>query len=107
FPPNSDSLLPPEQEKVQRIAEILKKYPDRDIAVTGHTARASGYTEEDYQTLSDQRARAVADYLLSLGARAAEQITVRGMGDRVPIADNSTDDGRRKNRRVEITILEN
>ena len=107
FPPNSDTLLPPEQEKVQRIAEILKKYPDRDIAVTGHTARASGYTEEDYQTLSDQRARAVADYLLSLGARAAEQITVRGMGDRVPIADNSTDDGRRKNRRVEITILEN
>ena len=67
FPPNSDTLLPAEQEKVQRIAEILKKYPDRDIAVTGYTARAPGYTEEDYQKLSDQRARAVADYLLSSG----------------------------------------
>jgi len=107
FPPNSDTLLPAEQEKVQRIAEILKKYPDRDIAVTGHTARAPGYSEEDYQTLSDQRARAVADFLLSVGARTAEQITVRGMGARVPIADNSTEDGRRQNRRVEITILEN
>ncbi|MGA2614387.1 MAG: OmpA family protein [Spirochaetia bacterium] len=107
FPPNSDSLLPSEQDKIQRIAEILKKYPDRDIAVTGHTARAPGYTEEDYQNLSDQRARAVANYLLSLGARTAEQITARGMGARVPIGDNSTDEGRRKNRRVEITILEN
>jgi len=107
FPPNSDTLLPSEQEKVQRIAEILKRYPDRDIAVTGHTARAPGYTEEDYQKLSDQRARAVANYLLSLGARSAEQMTARGMGARVPVADNSTEIGRRQNRRVEITILEN
>jgi outer membrane protein OmpA-like peptidoglycan-associated protein len=107
FPPNSDTLLPAEQEKVRGIADILKKYPGRDIAVTGHTARAPGYTEEDYQTLSEQRARAVANYLLVLGARTAEQITTRGMGASVPIGDNSTDEGRSKNRRVEITILEN
>jgi outer membrane protein OmpA-like peptidoglycan-associated protein len=107
FPPNSDTLMPAEQEKVQQIAEILKKYPGRDIAVTGHTARAPGYTEENYQKLSEQRARAVADYLLSLGARTEEQITSRGMGASDPIADNSTDEGRRQNRRVEITILEN
>ncbi|MGO9409880.1 MAG: OmpA family protein [Spirochaetia bacterium] len=107
FPPNSDTLLPAEQEKVQRIAEILKKYPGRDIAVTGHTARAPGYTEEDYQKLSEQRARAVADYLLTLGARTAEQVTSRGKGASVPIADNSTEAGRWQNRRVEITILEN
>ncbi|HTP59451.1 MAG TPA: OmpA family protein [Spirochaetia bacterium] len=107
FPPNSDQLQPAEQEKVQRIADILKKYPDRDIAVTGFTARAPGYTEEDYQKLSDERARAVANYLLSLGARTADHLTARGMGASSPIGDNSTDDGRRKNRRVEITILEN
>ena len=107
FPPNSDTLLPAEQGKVERIAGILKKYPDRDIAVTGHTARAPGYTEQDYQTLSEQRARAVADALLSLGARRAEQITARGMGARVPLGDNSTEEGRAQNRRVEITILEN
>lgn len=107
FPPNSDALMPAEQDKLTRIAGMLKKYPDRDIAVTGFTARAPGYTEEDYQKLSEQRARAVADFLLSLGARTAEHVTARGLGASSPIGDNATEDGRRKNRRVEITILEN
>ena len=107
FPPNSDTLLPAEQEKLRRIGEILTKYPDRDIAITGHTARASGYTEEDYQLLSEKRAKAAADFLLSIGVRRPEQVTARGMGERVPIGDNSTEEGRRMNRRVEITILEN
>jgi outer membrane protein OmpA-like peptidoglycan-associated protein len=107
FPPNSDVLLPAEQEKLRRIAGMLSKYPDRDIAVLGYTARASGYTEEDYQALSEKRARAAADFLLSIGAREAGQITARGMGADSPIGDNSTEAGRMKNRRVEITILEN
>lgn len=107
FPPNSDTLLPAEQEKLRRIAEILRKYPERDIAVTGFTARAPGYTEEDYQALSEKRARAAASFLLSEGARRADQITARGRGAGSPIGDNSTEEGRRKNRRVEITILEN
>lgn len=107
FPPNSDTLMPAEQEKLRRIAEVLKKYQERDIAITGHTARAPGYTEEDYQKLSDQRAKAAANFLLSIGARRAEQITARGMGARIPVGDNSTEEGRRMNRRVEITILEN
>jgi outer membrane protein OmpA-like peptidoglycan-associated protein len=107
FPPNSDELMPREQEKLRRIAQILGKYPDRDILITGHTARARGYTEQDYQTLSEKRAGAVGDLLLSLGARRPEQMTMRGMGARAPIADNATEEGMRKNRRVEITILEN
>ena len=107
FPPNSDQLLPAEQDKLRRIAEILKKYPDRDIAIAGFTARAPGYTEEDYQALSAQRARAAAQFLLSQGARRADQVTARGRGAGSPIGDNSTEEGRRKNRRVEITILEN
>ena len=85
FPPNSDRLLAREQEKLRRIAEILKKYPDSDILITGHTARAPGYTEQDYQDLSEQRAGAVADFLLSLGARRPAQMTTRGMGARVPV----------------------
>jgi outer membrane protein OmpA-like peptidoglycan-associated protein len=107
FPPNSDELMPREQEKLRRIAQILGKYPDRDILITGHTARARGYTEQDYQTLSEKRAGAVGDLLLSLGARRSEQMTMRGMGALAPIADNATEEGMRKNRRVEITILEN
>lgn len=107
FPPNSDTLLPAEQDKLRRIAGILKKYPDRDIAVTGYTARAPGYTEEDYQALSEQRARAAARFLVDQGARRAQQVTTRGMGAQNPVGDNSNEEGRRKNRRVEITILEN
>lgn len=107
FPPNSDTLLPAEQDKLRRIAEILRKYPERDIAVTGFTARAPGYTEDDYQSLSEKRARAAANFLLSEGARRADQITVRGRGAGSPIGDNATEQGRKKNRRVEITILEN
>jgi len=107
FPPNSDELLLGEQDKLRRIAEILKKYPDRDIAVTGFTARAPGYTEEDYQALSEKRARAAAQFLVNQGARRADQVTTRGMGAQSPIGDNSSEEGRKKNRRVEITILEN
>jgi outer membrane protein OmpA-like peptidoglycan-associated protein len=107
FPPNSDTLLPAEQDKLRRIATILGSYPDRDIAVTGFTARAPGYTEDDYQALSEQRARAAARFLLSIGARTAEHMTVRGMGASSPVGDNSVEEGRKKNRRVEITILEN
>jgi outer membrane protein OmpA-like peptidoglycan-associated protein len=107
FPPNSDQLLPAEQDKLRRIAEILRKYPDRDISVSGFTARAPGYTENDYQTLSEKRANAAADFLLSTGAVTAERMTARGMGASSPIGDNSTEAGMMKNRRVEITILEN
>ncbi len=107
FPPNSNQLMSAEQDKVKRIAEILKKYPDRDIMITGHTAGVSGYTAEEHQALSEQRARAVANLLLSLGAKKASQMTVRGMGAGAPLGDNATEAGRAQNRRVEITILEN
>ncbi len=107
FPPNSDQLLPAEQEKLRRIAEILKKYPDRDISVAGFTARAPGYTEKDYQMLSEKRANAAANFLLSTGAVTAERLTAHGLGASSPAGDNSSEAGMRKNRRVEITILEN
>jgi outer membrane protein OmpA-like peptidoglycan-associated protein len=107
FPPDSDQLLPAEQDKLRRIADILRKYPDRDVAVEGFTASAPGYTEDDYRSLSEQRAKAAADFLLSTGALTASHLTARGMGATSPIGDNSTEEGRRQNRRVEITILEN
>jgi outer membrane protein OmpA-like peptidoglycan-associated protein len=107
FPPNSGALLPAEKEKLARIAQILKAYPGRDLLITGHTAAVAGYTKEQHQALSEERARAVGDYLLSLGARKPEGMSVKGMGNTAPIADNSTEAGRMKNRRVEITILEN
>jgi outer membrane protein OmpA-like peptidoglycan-associated protein len=105
FPPDSAFLIKAEQEKLDRIGEILKKYPDRDILITGHTAFAG--TAEGRQKLSEDRAASVGAYLLERGVRAKERMIYRGLGADVPAADNTTEEGRIKNRRVEITILEN
>ena len=107
FQANSFELLPGEKAKLRAIGQILSKYADRDLAVSGHTARAGSYTEAQHLELSELRARAVADYLLSIGAARAAQLTSRGYGYDKPLADNATEKGRQVNRRVEITILEN
>lgn len=105
FPPNSAYLWESELEKLKRIADILARYSQRDILITGHTARVG--TEESSQVLSEQRAKAVGDYILYLGAVSERQLVTRGMGSREPLANNATEEGRRLNRRVELTILEN
>ena len=105
FPADSAYLSDSEQAKIRQIAEILANYPDRDILVTGHTALAG--TEEGRLQLSQERAEAVAEYLVEIGARERDQVILRGVGAQQPVADNSTEEGMRRNRRVEITILEN
>jgi outer membrane protein OmpA-like peptidoglycan-associated protein len=105
FNPDSNKLLPEEMEKLDRIAGILLQYPDRDIMIAGHTALAG--TSAGRMTLSIERAQAVADYLLSKEVRTADRMVIRGYGAEKPIADNSTQEGMRKNRRVEIILLEN
>jgi outer membrane protein OmpA-like peptidoglycan-associated protein len=105
FPPNSPELTPPEREKLSRIAAILQKFPDRDFMVTGHTARVGD--EETSRALSVQRSRAVGDFLIKVGKIGRTRIMTRGVGSSEPAADNATEEGRKKNRRVEIMILEN
>ncbi|MDR0401063.1 MAG: OmpA family protein [Treponema sp.] len=105
FASDSPELLPAEKTKLDFIGEILSRYPDRDILVAGHTALAG--TREGRQELSVQRAAAVADYLIRRGIRSEDRVVVRGHGAEQPLADNGTEEGRRRNRRVEITILEN
>jgi len=105
FEADSAALKASEAAKIARIAEILKRYPDRDILVSGHAAMA-GYAA-GRQPLSEARAKAVAERLISLGAKAADRIRAVGLGDAKPIADNASEAGRARNRRVEVTILEN
>ncbi|TVR65958.1 MAG: OmpA family protein [Spirochaetaceae bacterium] len=105
FPPDSAKLQPAEEDRLRRIATVLGNYPDNGIMVTGHTALAG--TAEGRNRLSIARARAVGEYLLERGVRSAEQILYRGLGATEPVADNSTEEGRSRNRRVEITILDN
>jgi outer membrane protein OmpA-like peptidoglycan-associated protein len=105
FLANSAELPEPEKRKLQEIARILRTISIRKILITGHTALAG--TAEDRMLTSLQRAQAVASYLVSLGARNADEIFVQGFGAERPVADNSTPQGMALNRRVEITILEN
>ena len=105
FFPDSVRMLPGGQETLTRLAGILLLYPDRDIMVSGHAALIG--TREYLMQLSLDRAGAVAEYLLSRNIRSADRIVIRGYGAERPIADNNTEEGMRRNRRVEITLLEN
>ena len=105
FAPDSAVLLTGERAKLDKIAEVLMKYPDRDILVGGHTALAR--TAEGRLQLSYERAQAVAEYLVSRNVRTPDRVVIQGYGAERPVADNRTEEGMRKNRRVEITILEN
>ena len=103
FKAESAQLLPAEVEKLKKIAQILEAYPDNDILVSGHTATGKG---RDPQELSEARAKAVADYLIQLGVKDNYHIFTQGFGDKNPIAPNNTEEGKAKNRRVEITIMD-
>jgi outer membrane protein OmpA-like peptidoglycan-associated protein len=104
FLPDSTELMEAEKQKLQNIAIILKKFPDRKILVGGHTALA-GFAESRMK-VSEDRARAVADYLVALGGRARDTIIVRGYGAERPLGNPATEAGQALNRRVEITLLD-
>ncbi|MDR2701260.1 MAG: OmpA family protein [Spirochaetaceae bacterium] len=105
FPPDSAFLLESEKIKLDKIGEILRQFAGRDILVGGHTALAG--TAEGRMKLSTDRAAAVANYLISKGVREPSHVVVRGYGAERPLADNRTAEGAQRNRRVEITLLEN
>lgn len=104
FLPDSDILTANERAKLDKIAEILNAYPENDLLVTGHTALRG--TKQSRQELSEERAQAVANYLIQKKVRDKYHVFTKGMGGDQPIADNATEAGRAKNRRVEITIMD-
>jgi outer membrane protein OmpA-like peptidoglycan-associated protein len=75
--------------------------PGLSLKIEGHTD--SQGSDEYNMTLSQQRAESVKQYLVQAGVKQ-EIITTQGLGETTPAADNSTADGRQKNRRVEIII---
>lgn len=105
FQADSAELLDSEKMKLEQIAQILEAWPENDILVTGHTALAG--TAKMRQELSEQRARAVADYMIVLGVRDRFHIFTQGFGATRPVAPNTTEEGKARNRRVEITIMDN
>lgn len=98
---NSSELRNDTREKLDKIAEIIKKkYPGREIIVEGHTDNKG---EKSYNnSLSEKRAKKVSEYLKSNSGH--DKFSYKGYGQDNPLADNSTSEGRQKNRRVEIII---
>ncbi len=103
FEPDSDVLMESEKAKLKKIGELLKKYSN-DLLITGHCADRG--TASARQKLSEERAEAVASYLINLGVRDQYHIFTQGKGSKEPVASNNTEEGRSKNRRVEITIMD-
>jgi outer membrane protein OmpA-like peptidoglycan-associated protein len=95
------TLRSPAREALAKLSGIVLAYPGLRLQVEGHTDSTG--TPSFNQKLSEQRAGAVRDYLVQQGVDT-NSISAAGLGEGVPIADNSTATGRQKNRRVEIIV---
>lgn len=101
---NSAELKSGSRAALQKMADVFKKYDKTDMTVTGHTDNV-GAASYNLQ-LSERRAKAVADYLVSLGV-SRERMRIMGFGFERPVAGNDSAEGRSQNRRVEIHIVPN
>lgn len=104
FKTNSADLSAASKASVQKLADVLKKYPETNVMIQGHTDSTG--SAEFNQTLSEKRAKSVADYLQTFGVEQTRLTTV-GYGKTQPVADNTTAEGRQKNRRVEVAVYAN
>jgi len=95
------NLRPEAREKLAKLSGIVLAHPGLQLAVEGHTDSTG--SDEFNMKLSQQRADAVRDYLVSQSL-ASDTLTSQGFGKANPVTDNSTSAGRQKNRRVEIIV---
>jgi outer membrane protein OmpA-like peptidoglycan-associated protein len=104
FDTDQAELKPSAQHDLGEFARVLLEYPDTNIDVRGYTDNTG--TKEHNRHLSQQRAQAVVDYLVSAKVPRT-RIVAEGLGETGAQASNATSDGRAKNRRVEIHIAPN
>jgi outer membrane protein OmpA-like peptidoglycan-associated protein len=95
------SLKPGAREKLAKVAGILVSYPGLNIEVGGYTDNVGG--DAMNQTLSENRAGSVRDYLVQQGV-ATNSVSAKGFGNTLPVATNDNSAGRQQNRRVELLV---
>ena len=95
------SLKPGAREKLAKVAGILLAYPGLNIEVGGYTDNVGG--DAMNQTLSENRAGSVRDYLVQEGVLRSS-VTARGFGNTLPVSSNGNAAGRQENRRVELVV---
>ena len=101
FATNKTYILPQSEQAMADLAKFLLDNPTVTIHITGHTDAVG--TDAANQILSEGRANAVRNDLIKRGV-TAERMTAEGKGEKEPVADNDTEEGRQLNRRVEFTI---
>jgi OOP family OmpA-OmpF porin len=102
FKVNKADLTPEVKIKMKNVLDVLKKNPELKVSVEGHTDSTGSVTLN--QKLSEKRAQAIKKYIIDSGI-SADRVVSAGFGLSKPIADNKTEAGRAKNRRVEIRPL--
>jgi outer membrane protein OmpA-like peptidoglycan-associated protein len=95
------SLKPGAREKLAKVAGILLAYPGLNIEVGGYTDNVGG--DAMNQTLSENRADSVRDYLVQQGV-STSSVSAKGFGNTLPVASNDSSAGRQQNRRVELLV---
>lgn len=96
------TIKPESMGEINRIVQLMTENPDLKFSVEGHTDSTGNAASN--QTLSEQRSQAIVAKLVELGI-AQDRLTAVGKGQNSPIADNNTDEGRAKNRRVEFVKM--
>ena len=100
FATNSAEISPNAAKVLDEVANSLLAWPNVNVEIGGHTD--SSGNDALNKKLSQARADSVREYLIGKGV-AADRITAVGYGEEKPVADNTTKDGKAKNRRVEVT----
>jgi outer membrane protein OmpA-like peptidoglycan-associated protein len=102
FESDSTKLAPSAADVVKRISDMMKRNPDLNVAVIGHTDSTGDFDHN--RELSQHRAQAVVDALVKDGV-AKTRLAAVGFGSLSPVAPNDTPEGRAQNRRVELVLL--
>jgi outer membrane protein OmpA-like peptidoglycan-associated protein len=95
-------LKPEARQTLHEAAERVKKFTDASVLISGHTDNVGNAASN--QSLSDQRAAAVKAWFVSEEGVGADKLAVKGFGKSQPVADNGTEAGRARNRRVDVII---
>ena len=102
FTADSAELLPEARRALDRFVDELSGGGGFELTVVGHAARVGSAASS--QTLSEERARVTAAYIVRRLEEEPESVFVRGAGAREPVADNETEAGRSRNRRAEVRV---